>query len=261
MNDFGVLGALSGTLANVAGVLLGGALGLWLGARLGPQMQRTLLQALGLLTLYIGLSMAASLGSVGFGPVPGILVALVALALGGVLGEALRLEERLAALGEAVRQRLRGQGRFTDGFVAASLLFCVGAMTVLGGLQNGLAGDPTTYLLKTGLDTVAALTLAGVYGVGVLFSALSVLVVQGSLSLGAYAVAGVLAGPDLADLATHPLMHLLTGVGGLTIVGIAVNLLLLGLEVEGRRIRVAAFLPALALGPGLGWVLMRLWPG
>jgi len=250
-----LLSQLSGTLINVATVLLGTALGLLLGGRLPAQTQRTLLQTLGLVTVYIGLDMATSLGKVMGGHVPGVILALVSLALGAVLGEALAIEERLSRLGELMKRRMKGEGRFTEGFVAASLLFCVGPLTVVGGIQNGLTGDSSSFVLKSVLDGISALALAGVYGLGVGFSALVVLVVQGGISLAAGGLAGVLLqGADPSVLRTNPYVLLVTGTGGLMILGISVNLLLAGLGIEDRRIRVGSLLPALLLAPLSLWL-------
>ncbi|MBB6099473.1 hypothetical protein HNR42_002923 [Deinobacterium chartae] len=234
----------SGTWINVLTVIAGTALGLLLGGRLPERMSRTLMQVLGLTTLYIGISMALSLEGLRSGPLPGVIVALVSLALGGVAGEALRLEERLAELGEQLRRRLRGSGRFTEGFVTASLLFCIGPMAIIGSLQNGLQLDPKTLILKATLDGIAAVALTGVYGMGVGFSAIIILLLQGSMSLAAGGLAGA-----LPDPARDVRVLLVTGAGGLMIMGIGLNLLLSGLGLEDRRIRVGSMLPALLIAP------------
>ncbi|HVO19834.1 MAG TPA: DUF554 domain-containing protein [Anaeromyxobacter sp.] len=243
----------SGTWINVAAVLAGTALGLIAGARMPDRMIRTLMQVLGLVTLFVGLGMARGLEAVRAGPLPGVIAALVSLAAGALLGEALRLEERLASLGERLRARVGGGGRFTDGFVTASLLFCVGPMTLVGSLQNGLALDSRTLVLKSALDGIASVALAGVYGAGVGFSFLPILILQGGVSLAAAALAAT-----LPDPATDPRVLLVSGAGGLLVAGIGVNLLLGGLGVEGRRVRVGAMLPALLLGPLLQAALSRL---
>lgn len=250
----------SGTLVNVLTVLAGTAVGLLLGSRLGGQTQRTLLQTLGLVTLFIGLGMADELGRVEAGPVPGVIVVLVALALGAALGEALGIEESLERLGERLKTRFRGGGRFTEGFVAASLLFCVGPLTLVGSIQNGLLLDPSALLVKATLDGIASLALAGVYGIGVGFSALVVLLLQGGISLGSAALAGVLlaGGSDPDVLSANPYVRLVTGTGGLMIVGISWNLMLAGLGFEDRRVRVGALLPALLFAPALLWIVTRL---
>lgn len=254
-----LLAQLSGTLINVATVLLGTLLGLTLGGRLPERTQRTLLQTLSLVTLFIALDMAGNLNRVKGGPIPGVILALVALALGAVIGEALGIEEGLARLGETLRRRFRGGGRFTEGFVAASLLFCIGPMTIVGGLQNGLTGDSSTYILKSTLDGIAALALAGGYGIGVGFSALTVLLLQGGISLAAGGfAAGLLGGADPGVLKSNPYVLLVTGIGGLTIVGISWNLMLAGLGWEDRRVRVGSLLPALLLGPLALWAASRM---
>ncbi|WP_027482438.1 DUF554 domain-containing protein [Deinococcus pimensis] len=256
-----LLSQLSGTLVNIATVLAGTALGLALGGRLSAQTQRTLLQTLGLVTLFIGLGMAQDVGRVSAGSVPGVILALVSLAVGAVLGEALKLEERLEGLGENLRRRFRGGGRFTEGFVAASLLFCVGPLTLIGSIQNGLLLDPGALLVKATLDGISALALAGVYGIGVGFSALVVLVLQGGVALGAAGLASsLLRGADPSTLASNPYVLLVTGAGGLMIAGISWNLMLAGLGFDDRRVRVGALLPALVVAPVALW-LARLVTG
>lgn len=254
-----LLTQLSGTFVNVGAVLLGTLLGLTIGGRLPERTQRTLLQTLSLVTLFIGLDMAGSLNRVQGGAVPGVILALISLAAGAVIGEALGVEEALERLGQTLKRRFRGGGRFTEGFVAASLLFCVGPMTVIGGLQNGLTGDSSTYVLKSTLDGIAALALAGAYGIGVGFSALTVLLVQGGISLlaGTFA-AGLLGGADPQVLKTNPYVLLITGAGGLTIIGISWNLMLAGLGFEDRRVRVGSLLPAMLLAPLALWAVTRL---
>lgn len=250
-----LLSQLSGTLINTATVLVGATVGLLLGSRLPQRMQRTLLQVLSLVTLFIALGMAGSLNDVKGGPVPGVILALVALALGAVIGEALRLEDRLAHLGDGLKRRMKGEGKFTEGFVAASLLFCVGPLTIVGGIQNGLSGDNSSYVLKATLDGIAAVALAGVYGLGVLMSALAVLIVQGSIALASGGLASaLLGGADPATLNTNPYVLVVTGVGGLMIAGISWNLMLAGLNFEeDKRVRVGSFLPALLTAPLLLW--------
>jgi uncharacterized membrane protein YqgA involved in biofilm formation len=250
---------LSGTFINVGAVLLGTLLGLLLGGRLPERTQRTLLQTLSLVTLFIALDMAGSLNRVTGGAVPGVILALISLALGAVVGEALGIEERLAGLGDTLKRRFKGGGRFTEGFVAASLLFCIGPMTVVGGLQNGLTGDNATYVLKSTLDGIAALALAGAYGIGVGFSAITVLLLQGAISLAAGGfAAGLLGGASPEILKTNPYVLLITGAGGLMIAGISWNLMLAGLGWEDRRVRVGSMLPALILAPLVLWLATRL---
>ncbi len=228
----------SGTWINVATVVLGTSLGLALRSRLPKSMQQIITQAVGLMTLVIGVSMASNLSAIDAGPIDGIILALLVMAAGGLLGEWWQIEKRLSVLGDWLKARVRGGGRFTEGFVAASLLFCIGPMAIVGSINNGLTGDNALLTLKSTMDGLAAIALTGTYGVGVGFSALSVLVVQGSLSLLAS-----LSGSIISDPATSPQVLLITGTGGLMILGIGLNLL------EVAQVRVASFLPALLLSP------------
>ncbi|ERN42768.1 uncharacterized membrane protein, possible Na+ channel or pump [Rubidibacter lacunae KORDI 51-2] len=230
----------SGTWINIATVIAGTVAGALLQRRLPQRVLRVITQGVGLLTLWLGFSMAESLTAADAGAIAGPVLGLLVLALGGAIGEWWSIEERLARVGTWVQQRWRGRGSFTDGFVAASLLFCVGPLALLGSLTNGSTGDNTLLVLKASMDGLAAIALASTYGSGVGFSVLSLLVYQGGLSL----LAGWLTGA-LPDPAIDPRLALATGVGGLTIVGIGLGLL------DIARVRVASFLPALLLAPGL----------
>lgn len=234
----------SGTWINIATVLVGTGLGVFLGQQLPKRMQLVITQGLGLFTLLIGMTMAGSLIGVRAGKVDGAIVGLVAMVLGGLLGEWAGIEEKLEALGNWLKRHFKGQGRFTEGFVVASLLFCVGPMTLIGSLNNGLTGDDTLLVLKAAMDGLAAIALTSSYGIGVGFSSLMILLYQGGVSL----MAGLLA-RSLPDPANNPIVLLLTGVGGLMVLGTGINLL------ELTRIRTASFLPALLVTPLLYWLL------
>ncbi|NJL00945.1 MAG: DUF554 domain-containing protein [Spirulinaceae cyanobacterium SM2_1_0] len=238
----------SGTWINVVTVLVGTGLGLLLKQRLPEAMQQIITQSVGLLTLWLGFTMAGSLGDVAAGPIDGVLLGLLALILGGLLGEWWRLEQRLNQLGDWLKQRFRGRGRFTEGFAAASLLFCIGPMTIVGSLNNGLTGDNQLLVLKAIMDGLIAIPFASSYGIGVGFSALPIAVIQGGLSL----LAGTLAGA-IADPASDPRVLLTTGVGGFLILGIGMGLL------EIAKIRLASFLPAIALAPLLYAIAVHLF--
>ncbi len=228
----------SGTWINATTVAIGTAFGLLLHGRLPDRMQRIAVQGVGLTTVFIALSMAGSLGQATVGRFDGVVLGLVTLVLGGLLGEWWRVEEGLETLGNWIKRRVGGGGSFTEGFVAASLLFCVGPMTLIGSLNNGLTGDATLLVIKATLDGISSVALASAYGVGVGFSILVILLYQGGVSLAAGALAQL-----LPDPANDPRILLVTGVGGVMMIGIAINLLSLG------RVRVASFLPALVLGP------------
>ncbi|MGF1566670.1 MAG: DUF554 domain-containing protein [Nodosilinea sp.] len=236
----------SGTWINVATVILGTGLGLLLQHRLPRPMQQVITQAVGLMTLVIGVVMAQTLSEVEAGPVDGIILALLAMVAGGLLGEWWQIEKRLTGLGDWLKAKVRGGGKFTEGFVAASLLFCIGPMAILGSLDNGLAGDNTLLTLKATMDGLASVALTGSYGIGVGFSVLPIFIFQGGLSLLAS-----LSGNVIPDPANNPHILLITGIGGLMILAIGLNLL------EVAQIRVASFLPALVLGPMVVAVAQR----
>lgn len=238
-----LLDKLSGTLANAATVTLGTGLGLILRGRLPERMARIMVQGVGLTTLFIGFSMAGVLSKAKGGAIDGVVLGLIALVLGGLLGEWGRLEEALEGIGEKIKQAVKGGGSFTEGFVAASLLFCVGPMTLLGSIQNGLTGDASLLLLKATLDGLSSIALTSSFGIGVGFSVPVILIYQGGLAL----LAGTLA-QALPDPAADPRVLLVTGVGGLMVLGVGINLL--GLT----RVRVGSFLPALLLAPLVWWL-------
>ncbi len=228
----------SGTWINVALVLLGTIIGLILRGRLPRAMQDVITQAVGLITLFIGMQMAQPLIEVDAGAIAGVIVGLVALVMGGLLGEWWQVEQRLVAIGDGLKAKFGGGGQFTEGFVAASLLFCIGPMTILGSLNNGLSGDGTILIIKGTMDGLVSIALTGSYGIGVGFSVLPVIIYQGGMSL----LAGLLAS-GIGDPASSPSILLVTGVGGVIILGLGLNLL------KVTTIRVASFLPALLLTP------------
>ncbi len=233
----------SGTWINVATVLAGTTIGMLLRGHLPQAIQQTTTQGIGLVTMLIGITLALKLTSVTIGQVDGVVLALVCLVLGGIVGEVGKLEGCLQSLGTWLQRQVKGSSQFTEGFMAASLLFCVGPLTLIGCLNNGLTGDDQLLVLKATMDGIAAIALASSFGVGVGFSALIVLLYQGSLSLAASRLALVLPNP-----ATSPTVMLLTGVGGIIIIGLALNLL------DVTRIRVASFLPAFLLCPIASWL-------
>ena len=228
----------SGTWINIFSVLLGTSLGLLFKDRLSIKVQTIITQGVGLLTIWIGLSMANSMSKVSINGIDGAVLGLLAMVVGGVTGEWLQIEERLATLGDWLKYKFKGKGRFTEGFVASSLLFCVGPMALIGSFNNGLSGDNTLLTIKSTMDGVISIALANIYGVGVGFSALIILIYQGGLSL----LIGLVAN-TVPDAENSPYLLIITGVGGLMIMAIGCNLL------ELVKIRVGSFLPAIAIAP------------
>ncbi len=239
---------MTGTILNVATVLLGSFLGLFLGARLTDRLREMLTAVLGLFTLAIGVDMfLEGLAVEG----ENILVPLISLLVGGLLGEWWKVEERLRNVGARLEARFAGGSgeavegnRFIRGFVTASLLFCVGPMTILGSIQDGLLGDYQLLAVKSVMDGFASLALASAFGVGVFFSALVVLLYQGGLTLGA---------AQLQNLFTPLMLAELSAVGGVLLLSLAVGPLL-----NLKPIRTANLLPALLVAPLLSAALSFL---
>lgn len=213
---------MTGTLVNSGAVVAGSLLGVAAGRRISERFKSILMQALGLSVLLIGLQMAV--------PAKRPLLAIGSLLVGGITGEAVAVEHWLTQLGAWLQERLRSRsGTFVQGFVSASLLYCTGAMMVVGSIQDGTIGDPNTLYVKALLDGVASVALASSLGVGVAFSAASVLVAQGTITLLA---------EHLLFLQRPEVLDAVTATGGLLIVGIGLNMLGVG------KLRTGNLMPA-----------------
>jgi uncharacterized membrane protein YqgA involved in biofilm formation len=220
---------ISGTLLNALTVLIGGTIGALIGDRLPERMHDSLFGALGLFTILIGLSNALATKNP--------LILLGALLIGTVIGEALNIDAGLRALGDFFQRRLKGMGStVSEAFVTSSLVFCVGPLTILGSLDNGLVGDPTKLVIKSTLDGFAALAFGATLGWGVLLSIFTILLFQGAISLAAGTLAPVLGSGSEALIE-------LTATGGLILIAIGLRLLKI------RELRTANFLPALVVAP------------
>jgi uncharacterized membrane protein YqgA involved in biofilm formation len=221
---------MTGTLINTAAVLVGGTAGTFLRSRFPERVRQMVMWGVGLISLVIGLQMSLSTRN--------ILIVLGSLLAGGILGELIRLHEGLNRLGDTLQAKLSADkdGSFSKGFVTASLLFCVGPMTILGSIQDGLNGDYTLLATKSILDGFASLAFAASMGWGVSCAALTILIYQGGLTLGAGLVKTLLAEPMVVEM---------TATGGTLILAIGLNLL------DLTAIRVANFLPALVLAPAV----------
>jgi uncharacterized membrane protein YqgA involved in biofilm formation len=227
---------LSGTLLNVATVLIGTTVGVLVGARLPSRLHGSLTMSLGFFTLTIALSMALRIFAAGV-PAGDDVAILAALLAGVAVGEALRLQDGLEWLGGWFQRRFSRVGsgsRVAEAFITASIVFCVGPLTILGSLDNGLRGDMKLLSIKSLLDGVASIAFGAALGPGVYLSALTVLVVQGAIAGTAFLVSGAM------DAAT---ILAITSAGGLILVGIALRLL------DLKRVPVANFLPALVFAP------------
>lgn len=236
---------ITGTLINVATVIVGSALGILVGNRLPEKMRQTVMNGLGLMTLVIGVSMAIGTRNV--------LIPLFSILIGGILGEALRIEDALDRLGKwsermvgrLTRKGVTGETPLAEGFITASLIFCVGPMAILGAIQDGLMGDYNLLAVKSLLDGFAAMALAASLGAGVILSAGTVFGYQGVISLLA-ALFGAALGAVTRET---PWVIEMTATGGAVIVAISFILL------DIKRIRVANLLPAVFIAPLIVLVL------
>jgi uncharacterized protein len=214
-----------GTLVNTAAVIVGGAVGLLFRARLPERITAGVFQAIGLFTLFMGIKMAWATQNV--------LVLILSMVIGTVIGEALGLAERVDALAERAKTSLRSKsGTFSQGLITAFLLFCTGSMTILGSIQEGLGLGAELLLAKSVLDGFAAMALAAGLGVGVLVSALPLLLLQGALTLSAGAV---------QHLFTESMIAEMGAAGGLLLLGLSLGLLKI------KEIQVVNMLPSLPL--------------
>ena len=223
---------MTGTLINVGAILLGTAAGLLLGHRLPAALQERVMMGLGLVTLVLGIDNALAWRDTN--PI----IVFGAVLLGGLLGEAIGIERRLGQLGDAIQARVsRGaHSTVSEGFVTASLLFCIGPLTVVGSIQDGLTGDYQTLASKALLDGFASIAFAAALGWGVALAAVTVLIVQGGITLAAGLFENVL------GEGSEPLAALVSA-GGVLIIGISLKLL------GVRDVKVGNFLPALVLAP------------
>jgi uncharacterized membrane protein YqgA involved in biofilm formation len=230
---------LSGTLLNALTVLIGATVGLLVAGRFSERLRESLTIGIGLFTLGIAASMTLPVFTDPSAVVGDSLVVLTSVLIGVGIGEWMRIQDRLEDLGAWFERRLRRGNRpssIAEAFVTTSLVFCVGPLTVLGSLDNGLRGDATLLATKAILDGVSSIAFAAALGPGVYLSTLTVLVVQGSIAGLAFLLR------DVLDART---ILVATSVGGVILLGMALRLLAL------REVRVANFLPALLLAPPL----------
>ena len=222
-----------GTVINTATVLAGGGLGLLIGNRIPDRIRVIIVQVIGLVTIAIGLRDVINTDNMVF--------PLVGMVLGAIVGELLRIEDRLEHLGEVLRRKFtkpESESKFVTGFVTATLLFCVGPLTILGAIEDASGKTPQLYIVKGTLDGFMMIIFSALYGVGAIFSAVSVFVIQGSLTL---------FGTSLDALLTERMRLELFAAGGLAVLAIGLNLL------EIKRIRLGSLLPGLVITPILVW--------
>lgn len=214
-----------GTIVNAVAILVGGVLGMVFGKALPEKMKSTVIQGIGLAIILIGMSMALQTKNP--------LIVIASLVIGGVIGEWVDIELRLKQLGQWLELKLskgRERGQFTKAFVTTSLIYCVGAMAIMGALESGLKGIHNILYAKSMLDGISAIVFASSMGVGVLASSVPVFLYQGGITVSASLLQGILSSPVVAEM---------SATGGLLIVGIALNIL------EIKEIKVGNLLPGI----------------
>jgi hypothetical protein len=219
---------MTGTFINILTVLVGSLLGLALRSKLPDQYKAILLQVIGLLTLVIGMQMALKTEE--------ILIMMTALILGGLTGQFLKIDNKIEIFASEIKKRFASENNslFSEGFITASIIFCVGPMTILGSINDGLKGDYELLAIKSVLDGFTSIALAASFGIGVLFSIFTILLIQGGISLTAF----------YADQFLNEIMiNEMTAVGGILI--LAIGLMILNI----KNIKVATLLPALLYSP------------
>jgi uncharacterized membrane protein YqgA involved in biofilm formation len=210
-------------------VLIGGTVGIAMGDKIPERVRIIVVQVIGMLTLGLGLSDLLKTHNMVF--------PLLGMVIGAVIGEVLRIEDRLEGIGEVIRKRFakrQESGPFISGFVTATLLFCIGPLTILGAIQDASGATPQLYIIKGTLDGFMSVIFGAIHGVGVLFSAVSVFVVQGTLTL---------FGTQLDSLLNDRMRIELFATGGIAVMAIGLNLL------DIKKIRLGSLLPGLIVTP------------
>jgi uncharacterized membrane protein YqgA involved in biofilm formation len=221
-----------GTLINTGTVLVGGSIGYFIGHRIPENIRVIVVQVIGLATLVMGIDNVMDTHNLVF--------PLVGMTIGAIIGELLKIEERLESVGSFLKNRFAKNGgdesRFVQGFVTATLLFCIGPMTILGAIEDASGKTPQLYIIKGTLDGFMSIIFVAAYGIGAAFSAVSVFVVQGLLTLG---------GTGLDSLLTDRMRIELFAAGGFSVLAIGINLL------EIKKIKLGSLLPGLVITPVL----------
>lgn len=214
-----------GTIVNVLAIAIGGLLGIFLKRGIPEGYKKTIMQGLGLSVFVVGLS--GTLKS------ENILIMITCVALGSIIGEAMAIESKLEAMGRWLEKRFsNGEGSIAKGFVTASLIYCIGAMAIVGSLESGLTGNHETLFAKSLIDGISAIIFASTLGIGVVLSSIAVFVYQGIITLSASVIK-----PFLVE----GVINEMTAIGGLLIMGISLNVL------EIKKIKVGNMLPAVFL--------------
>lgn len=219
---------LKGTFVNIVAIFFGCFIGHYLGHFIPERMRRTIIAGLGLAVLLIGMQLALQSRNP--------LIVIGALVIGGLIGEAMSIEARLENMGHKLQQRFKDAGNIAEAFVTASLLYCIGAMAIMGSIQDGLGQEPSILYVKSALDGIASVALTTTLGIGVVFSVIPLLIYQGGITLAAGWVQGLLTEPVVAEM---------NATGGLLILAIGLDIL------QIRKLPIGNLLPAIFVAAGI----------
>ncbi len=212
-----------GTIVNIVAIAIGSTIGLLIRSKLPPRLFEIVFQVLGLFTLFLGFKMALETQR--------IIYVVFSLLIGGLLGELLQIEKRIDYLADILKKIIPGDNsRFQEGLITSFLLFCIGSMTIMGAIEEGLNNNPELLFTKSLMDGFSSIALSSAMGIGVLFSVVPVLIFQGGLTLLA---------SSAQDFLSPIMISELSAVGGLLLIGLGINIL------EIKKIRVTNMLPAL----------------
>ena len=214
---------MTGTIVNAGAVIAGSLIGLMINRRLNPRFTNTVFQAIGLFTVFLGISMAMKTDN--------ILLIIFSLVLGALTGELLRIDKGIERFSDYLKRKLKSRNdRFSEGLITSFLLFCMGSMTILGAIEEGLGDEPNLLLAKSLMDGFSSIALASAMGIGVLFSVVPLLIYQGGITLFA---------EYFQEHATDLFVNELTAVGGILLLGLGISIL------DIKKVNIVNMLPAL----------------
>lgn len=214
-----------GTLINALAVIIGSILGLFIGSKIPKRITNSAFHGVGLFTIILGIIMAIKTSN--------FLIMIFSIVIGAIIGEILDIDKWVNNFGEWIKKNFKGKNvRFSEGFVSAFLLFCMGSMTILGAIEEGLGGIPNLLIAKSVLDGFASIVLAATMGIGVLFSFIPLLIYQGGLTLLAY---------NIQPIFTEIMINEITAVGGILLLGLGITIL------EIKKIKILNMLPSLVI--------------
>jgi len=216
---------MTGTLINAGAILIGSIIGISIHSRLPERFTKIVFQSLGLFTLFLGVYMGLKTNN--------FFLIIISLVIGGILGELIHLDIKINQMGDFLKSKFKSDNsKFSEGLVTAFLLFCMGSVTILGAIEEGLGGKPNLLLAKSVLDGVSSIALAAAFGFGVAFSIIPLLIYQGGLTLLAF---------YFGNYFSEPIINELTSVGGIMLIGLGINIL------EIKQLKIINLLPSLVV--------------